>query len=183
MDLQRISPERACQLLESGAVLVDIRDADEHARERIALARNLPLSSVGTTPLSVDGATAVIFHCKSGARTGANATKLANAACGAYVLEGGLDAWKRAGLPVLTDHSQPLEILRQVQIVAGGLVLTGVAAGATIQPAFYGLAALVGAGLVLAGVTGTCAMARLLRIMPWNRAARLRSRSLAAANN
>lgn len=171
MDLQRISPERACQLLESGAVLIDIREADEYARERIAVSRHLPLSSIGRLPLSVDGAKAVIFHCKSGARTEANATKLANAArCGAYVLEGGLEAWKRAGLPVLTDRKQPLEIMRQVQIVAGGLVLAGVVFGAAIRPAFYGLAALVGAGLVLAGITGTCAMARLLRIMPWNRA-------------
>ena len=41
--------------------------------------------------------------------------------------------------------------------------------GATISPVLYALAGLVGAGLTVAGVTGTCLMARLLRVMPWNR--------------
>jgi rhodanese-related sulfurtransferase len=116
-------------------------------------------------------ARAVIFHCRSGARTSANASGLAAAAgaCDAYILEGGLDAWKRAGLPVLTDRKQPLEIMRQVQITAGGLVLLGVVLGATVLPIFYGLAAIIGAGLMFSGISGTCAMASMLRRMPWNR--------------
>jgi hypothetical protein len=61
--------------------------------------------------------------------------------------------------------------MRQVQIAAGSLVLTGVLLGAIASPAFYAIAGFVGAGLTLAGVTGTCAMARLLRVMPWNRRA------------
>ena len=96
----------------------------------------------------------------------------AAAGCEAYILEGGIDAWKRAGLPVLTDRRQPLEIMRQVQIAAGGLVLLGVALGIWVAPAFLGLSAFVGAGLVFAGVSGWCGMARLLALMPWNRAAR-----------
>jgi rhodanese-related sulfurtransferase len=113
----------------------------------------------------------LIFQCKSGARTGANAAKLAAVAgCDAYILEGGIDAWKRANLPVEIDRKQPLEIMRQVQITAGLLVLAGVALGALVSPAFYVLAGFVGAGLTLSGVTGSCAMASLLRRMPWNRA-------------
>jgi hypothetical protein len=38
-------------------------------------------------------------------------------------------------------------------------------------PVFFGLAAFVGAGLVMAGTTGWCGMARLLAHMPWNRPA------------
>jgi rhodanese-related sulfurtransferase len=170
MSIQRISPEHARDLLESGALLFDIRETDEHARERIPAARNVPLAAVAQSSLQADGTRKLIFHCKSGARTGANAMRLAAAAgCDAYILEGGLDAWKHAGLPVLTDRTQPLEIMRQVQIVAGGLVLLGVVLGSTLQPAFYGLAAFVGAGLLFSGLTGTCAMASILRRMPWNR--------------
>ena len=55
--------------------------------------------------------------------------------------------------------------MRQVQIAAGSLVLLG----AIVSPWLYGLSAFVGAGLVFAGVTGTCGLARLLRVMPWNR--------------
>lgn len=170
MSLQAIAPEQARLLLESGAVLVDIREPDEHARERIPEAQLAPLRSIGRSALPARGAGPVIFHCRSGARTRANADALAAAAnCDAYILEGGLDAWKRAGLPVLTDRKQPIEVMRQVQITAGTLVLVGVLLGATVSAAFYALAALIGAGLTVSGVTGTCAMARVLAAMPWNR--------------
>jgi rhodanese-related sulfurtransferase len=173
MTVQSITPENAHKLLQSGgAVLVDVRDADEHARERIAVARNAPLARIGESPLAIDKATAVVFHCRSGARTQANASRLASVAgCDVYLLEGGLDGWKRAGLPVVKDRRQPIEVMRQVQIAAGSLVLTGVLLGAIASPAFYVIAGFVGAGLILAGATGTCAMARVLRAMPWNRRA------------
>jgi rhodanese-related sulfurtransferase len=172
MSIQRITPEQAQRLIESGAVLVDIRNTDEFARERIPQARNIPLPILGQSPLSTSGAGAVIFHCKSGARTAANATRLASAAgCDAYFLQGGLDAWKGAGLPVQLDRKQPLELMRQVQIAAGLLVLTGVVLGASVSSVFYVLSGMIGAGLTFSGVTGTCGMASLLRLMPWNRRA------------
>lgn len=61
--------------------------------------------------------------------------------------------------------------MRQVQITAGSLVLTGVLLGLFVAPGFFGLSAFVGAGLIFAGVTGWCGMANLLRVMPWNRRA------------
>jgi rhodanese-related sulfurtransferase len=168
MTIQTIDPARAKDLLDKGAVLVDIRDADEFARERLPGAQNRPLGDLAS--FRSNGAPAVIFHCKSGMRTQANAHKLAGAAdCEAYLLAGGLDAWKKAGLPVVADRSQPLEIMRQVQIVAGSLVLTGIVLGTWVAPAFYGLSAFVGAGLLFAGISGWCGMARLLSVMPWNR--------------
>src|SRR5215471_18773534 len=92
VSIQKIDPARARQLLASGALLVDIREADEYARERIPEARNVPLTDVGNAALTANGARAVIFHCKGGARTGANAARLEAAATGdAYILEGGLD--------------------------------------------------------------------------------------------
>ena len=131
-------------------------------------ARHNPLSRLA--PVEAPAGKAVIFHCRSGARTLANAARLAGAAsCEAYVLEGGIDAWKKAGLPVAVDRRQPIEIMRQVQIVAGSLVLLGVVLGVWVAPAFLGLSAFVGAGLAFAGISGWCGMARLLAIMPWNR--------------
>jgi hypothetical protein len=56
-----------------------------------------------------------------------------------------------------------------VQIVAGSLVLLGVLLGAVVAPGFYALSGFVGAGLLFAGVSGICGMARLLTVMPWNR--------------
>jgi len=170
MSLPTIDPVRAKRLIQDGAVLVDIREADEHAREHVPGARHQALSRLSTVDAA--GAKAVIFHCRSGARTAANASRLAGAAgCDAYILEGGIEAWKKAGLPVNIDARQPIEIMRQVQITAGGLVLAGVLLGVWVAPAFLGLSAFVGAGLMFAGISGWCGMAKLLAFMPWNRRA------------
>lgn len=174
--LNTITPDEAARLLrEDGATLVDVREADEHARERIPGARNLPLSRLEEAELAVHQGKPVLFHCRSGARTAGNADRLAAKAglCEAYVVEGGLDAWKRAGLPVAEDRRQPIELMRQVQIAAGSMVVLGVLLGAFVTPGFYLLSGFVGAGLVFAGVTGTCGLAHLLRMMPWNRRATL----------
>lgn len=171
MTLPTITPQAAKQLIDQGAVLVDIRELDEHRRERVPGARHEALSHLA--PINVDGARAIVFHCRSGARTQANAQRLAEAAqCDAYILEGGLEAWKKAGLPVATDRNQPIEVMRQVQIAAGSLVVIGAVLALTVSPAFIALSAFVGAGLVFAGVSGWCGMAKLLAVMPWNRAAR-----------
>jgi rhodanese-related sulfurtransferase len=170
--MKTVSPERAAELIRAGAVLVDIREAGEHARERIPGARHHPLSRINNDNPAQPGDAVLIFHCRSGARTTANASKLAAGipnACEAYILEGGLEAWKKSGLPVAVDPTQPIDIMRQVQIGAGSLVLAGVVLGAFFSPGFYALSGLVGAGLVFAGVTGFCGMARILGAMPWNR--------------
>jgi rhodanese-related sulfurtransferase len=167
MSLPTISPAEAKRLIDQGATLIDIRGPDEFARERIPGAENRPLDRLS----GLNGANGIaIFHCRSGQRTGMNAAKLAEAAsCDAYIVQGGIEAWKKAGLPVERNRNHPIELQRQVMIVAGSLVLLGVLLAQFIAPAFYVLAALVGAGLTLAGVTGWCGMAKLLALMPWNR--------------
>lgn len=162
--------EVAARLRAGRALLVDIRDADEFARSHITGALNVPLGTFEQAHLSVDPEQDVIFTCRTGMRTGANCDRLAARVIGpAFVLEGGVDGWSKAGLPVATDAKAPLEIIRQVQIAAGSLVLLGVLLGFAVTPAFFGLSAFVGAGLVFAGVSGTCAMASLLGAMPWNK--------------
>ncbi|MEA3264238.1 MAG: rhodanese family protein [Pseudomonadota bacterium] len=168
MTLTKITPAEARARIAEGAALVDIRAADEHARSRIPGALNAPLGSA----FNLGDAPAVIYHCRSGMRTDANAAQLAAASpCEAYLLEGGIEAWRAAGLPIITDAKAPLEIMRQVQITAGLLVLIGVIGALTVTPWLVGLSAFVGAGLTFAGVTGWCGMAKLLALMPWNRRA------------
>lgn len=170
--LHKLSPEAVCARLEAGrAVLVDIREPDEFARRHIKGAQSQPLSAWERAHLAIDPGADVIFTCRSGMRTAGACDRLAARVSGdAFVLDGGLDAWTRAGLPVIADAKAPLEIMRQVQIAAGSLVLLGVLLGLFVAPGWLGLAAFVGAGLTFAGVTGFCGMARLLMLMPWNRA-------------
>lgn len=168
MTLTQLSPLQAQARIAAGAILVDIREADEHARERIPGARSHPLSRLGQNPPRAEQP--MIFHCRSGNRTQVNAARLEAVATGpAFVLDGGIDAWKRAGLPVIQDEGQPIDIMRQVQITAGSLVALGVVLGSFVHPIFYMLSALVGAGLAFSGITGSCMMARILALAPWNR--------------
>lgn len=169
--LQTLSPQAVRERLDAKrAVLVDIREADEFARAHVAGAQSQPLSSWERAHLSVDPDADVIFTCRSGMRTSGACERLAARVQGdAFVLEGGLDAWAKAGLPVVTNADAPMEIMRQVQIAAGSLVLIGVLLGFFVAPAWFGLAGFVGAGLTFAGVSGFCGMARLLMLAPWNR--------------
>ena len=174
MSLPIISPVEAKRRLANGsAILVDIREPTEHAREAIPGARLHSLSKFDAVALSAMGgasAPALIFHCQSGNRSGNNEEKLRS--CGvpeAYFLEGGLSGWKSAGYPTRIDHTKPIEMQRQVQITAGLLILTGFLLAWLISPLFLGLPAFVGAGLVFAGVSGWCGMAKVLGLMPWNR--------------
>lgn len=168
-----LKPADVAERLKTGrAVLVDIREADEFARSHVAGALSRPLSSYEQANLKMVAGKDVVFTCRSGMRTGANCARLSARIAGdAYVLEGGLDNWAKAGLPVVTDAKAPLEMMRQVQIGAGLLVLIGVALGFAVHPGWFGLAAFVGAGLTFAGATGFCGMARVLALMPWNRRA------------
>jgi len=59
--------------------------------------------------------------------------------------------------------------MRQVQIIGGTLVLTSGLLGWLVAPEFLALGTFVGAGMMHAGITGSCAMARLLAPLPWNR--------------
>lgn len=167
MTLAALTPEEAERMIAAGAMLIDIRDADEHARERIPGATNHPLARIGQL---VPHSEPTIFHCRSGMRTQINSHQLAAASAGSpsYVLAGGIDAWRSSGRSTIVDRRQPLEIMRQVQLVAGGLVLLGVTLGFLVSPHFFGLSAFVGAGLMMAGATGWCGMAKLLRRLPWN---------------
>ena len=168
-----LDPKTVADRLAAGhAVLVDIREPDEFARRHARGALSRPLSSFEAAHLKIEPGKDVIFTCKTGMRTGANCRRLADTVAGpAYVLGGGLDAWAAAGLPLTEDRKAPLELMRQVQIAAGALVLLGVVLGFTVHPGFFGLSAFVGAGLAFAGITGFCGMARLLALAPWNRRA------------
>lgn len=169
--LSKLTPTDAAARIKAGdAVLIDIREPDEYAREHIPGAKSLPISSLDGSDLTLASGQHAIFHCKSGMRTDSNCARLAQHVRGeAFMLEGGLDAWRASGLPTAKDEKAPLEINRQVQITAGSLILIGVLLGWLVNPAFFGLSAFVGAGLMFAGISGWCGMATLLQAMPWNR--------------
>lgn len=174
-NFETIAPREAKRRLDDGsAILIDIRDANEFARVHIPGARLVPVAAIDAHDFDRERAAgkAAIFHCQSGRRTMLNAARLLAAGFKeTYALEGGLDAWRAAGLPARVDRAQPIELQRQVQIAAGSLVVLGVLLAALVSPWFILISAFVGAGLVFAGATGTCGMASLLMLAPWNKPA------------
>ena len=168
--LTPLAPDAVAERLKLGkAVLVDIREPDEFARRHIKGALSRPLSIFEKAHLKIEPSKEVVFTCRTGMRTAGHLERLKASVDGeAFVLKGGVDAWAAAGLPLEDNRKAPIEIMRQVQLTAGVLILTGVALGLAVSPAWFGLSAFVGAGLTFAGATGFCGMARVLALMPWN---------------
>ena len=124
MDVKDLDAATARQWLDEGrAELVDIRDAGERRRLRVPAARWMPLAGLDAGLKAEPRGAVGIFHCQSGRRTRQHADRLAAVGSAeTYVLAGGIQAWRRAGGPVTSD-SGAIDIMRQVQIVAGGLIV------------------------------------------------------------
>jgi rhodanese-related sulfurtransferase len=99
---KEIAPAEAAALVNNGALLVDVREAPEREAGIIPGAAHVPLSALQGAALDARPDQPVVFHCKGGARTLANAAALEAKADGrtAYLLQGGIEAWRAAGLPV-----------------------------------------------------------------------------------
>ncbi|MDH3701664.1 MAG: rhodanese-like domain-containing protein [Alphaproteobacteria bacterium] len=152
------------------AVVIDIREPDEYVREHIPESRLVPLSAFDSEDFAHDRDKIGVFHCSSGNRTCEAASRILSTGFKeVYQLQGGLQAWKQAGFPVNFNRKAPISIMRQVQITAGSMVVLGVLLGVLVSPWFVALSAFVGAGLMFAGISGTCALASALSLMPWNR--------------
>lgn len=170
MEVREIKAQDAQQRLAEGrAELIDIRDAGERKSLYIPQARWMPLSGLEAGLKAEPQQTVGIFHCRSGRRTREHAERLAAVGYGeTLLLEGGIMAWQKAGGPVASD-SGGIDVMRQVQMVAGSLIVLGFALGMWVAPGFFWLSGLVGAGLIYAGASGSCAMATMLAKLPFNR--------------
>lgn len=154
-------------------VLVDVREPFEHQAERIAGAVPIPLGQLDPEELCQQHpGKRIVFHCAGGKRSAKACRAMAgHTAEATQHLAGGIESWKQAGLPtVKLSRSCAIPVMRQVQIAAGSLVVLGLLLGWLVAEPFYLLSAFIGCGLVFAGVSGFCGMAKLLAAMPWNKA-------------
>lgn len=149
-------------------LLVDVRTPLEFASARIEPSVNIPLDQLDARMDDIPEAAAVVVVCRTGVRAMTAAEALVRAGRRARVLEGGVNAWRRAGLP-LREGRWRLPVDRQVQLIVGLMVLVGVGLGTLVNPWFLVLPVFFGAGLTFAGATGTCGLAVVLMRMPWNR--------------
>jgi rhodanese-related sulfurtransferase len=166
--LNTIDPKTLHELItQDEVILIDVREPSEYSGEHIEGAKLLPLSSFSADKIPQEQP--FILYCQSSNRSGQAAKKLFSAGFTEVThLEGGLNNWKQQGLPTKINKNAPISIMRQVQIIAGTLVLTGTLLGAFVSPKWLFLSGFVGGGLLFAGVSNTCMMATLLSKLPYN---------------
>ena len=165
----RLSAHDLADRLAAGEVsVIDVREPMEFATGHIAGSLNVPLSRLTQADLP---RRPLVLVCQSGNRSSKGLTQLLQQGHPHPVTDllGGVPAWQQAGFPLRKLKGAPLPLMRQVQIVAGSLVLLGVILSQTVAPGWIWLSGFVGAGLTFAGVSGFCGMARLLAVLPWNR--------------
>ena len=153
--------------------VLDVRTASEFENAHIAGAYNVPLDQLAEHAADLRDASrgAVVLVCQSGQRAQKAEALLVKAGMpNARVLDGGMQAWLREGLPTTRIRAR-VSLERQVRIVAGTIVALGSVAALTISPVWAFLPMAIGTGLVVAGLSDTCAMGMLLARLPYNRAA------------
>lgn len=174
MTVKTMTPRQAHTLAAQGkALIVDVREPGEFSAEHIACAVSVPLAQVASGGLrGLPQNHAVVFQCQRGKRAeqACSVIRSAKEWKNACLMEGGLDAWKAAGLPVVRA-APGLPVQRQVHLAVGLGVVAGILGGTFIHPALYAAAGAFGCGLAFAGLTGWCGLALLLKKAPWNTAA------------
>ena len=171
--IQNINPKNAYEWLKNGdAVLIDVREPEEFSAEHIAYAASLPLGRVESMLhlMNIPTGRKLLFQCRKGAR-GEKACALVSGhgfAGEIFNIDGGIDAWKDAGLPVIGGGPK-ISIFRQVQMIIGTVLFALIMLGlAGIGFAFM-LAAMIAAIFAFTGFIGWCGLAMLLQKMPWNK--------------
>ncbi len=174
MNKNTISPKELNDLLKekkTKVLCVDLRTEDEHNFSHIPGTINIPLDQLQNHLSELKGSDKIILQCTSGARSQFACNVLpANIKCHTLSLEGGITKWESDGFNVKYKGKSRISLMRQVFLIAGVFILSGLLFYNITHNVWYLLLPLlVGIGLTFAGITGQCLMSKLLIKMPWNR--------------
>ena len=101
-----VAPAEAIRLMNGGAVLVDVRSANQFKDGHIEGARNVPGDQIadGGKGLEKYAGKRVVLYCDSGTAAGAAVRTLLRAgAKDVFSLRGGLAAWRQDNLPIVKE--------------------------------------------------------------------------------
>ncbi|MBI3651391.1 MAG: rhodanese-like domain-containing protein [Acidobacteria bacterium] len=150
--------------------LIDVREYPEFAAGRIPGALWVPLGQVSKTAKDWNRSQTLYVVCRSGRRSLQAQQQLLQMGFQNVInVQGGVTDWQAKGFAVEREANPPWALERQVRLVAGALVLLGVLLSLWVGAGFIWLSAFVGAGLIFAALTDSCAMAMMLSRLPWNR--------------
>ena len=119
MPIENVDPATLKKWLDAGAaILVDVREPTEYDAEHIEGAALVPLGRLRRAALPEHSGRKLVVMCRMGGRGQAACQKLEMEMAAhekVYNLEGGIQAWKGAGLPVERDE-------RPASAGVGGLI-------------------------------------------------------------
>ncbi len=153
----------------ANTILIDVRTAPEHKATHIKGAVNIPLNELEARKAELEKYDTIFLHCRSGGRSRSACNVLSDIKSNIVNVEGGILEWQSEGFAVEKGKSFYLPLIQQVHILAGALVSLGAILALTINPQWVILSLFIGLGLVFAGITGWCGMAKMLELMPWNK--------------
>lgn len=171
MKIETASAQKLPEFFASNATVIDVRTPKEYQSAHVAGAASTPLDQLDPESFRAQHGDeqAVYILCQAGKRAITAAERLSQAGHkNVTVIAGGTAAAIEAGIEIEYGENS-ISIERQVRIAAGALVLIGTLLGLFVQGMFFALPALVGSGLMFAGITDSCAMGMLLAKCPWNR--------------
>jgi len=160
----------------SKKIILDVRTTKEFNAEHIKGSIDIPLSFIetredGVAKLLEDKE--VLIICRSGRRA-----DLAKRILKPHLEIEKLKVYKWGLEKYKIEHPEDIiqgnvwfsfPIMRQVQIVAWGLVVLFSILGFIVHPSFFFGGLFVWAGLMFAGISGFCGMATLIAKLPFNR--------------
>ena len=89
---ETIDTNKALELIDTGAIILDVRTVDEFNREHIPNAINIPLDQIDT--IGFDNGSSIIVYCQSGMRSKEAVEKMYDLGyTSLYNLDGGLLNW------------------------------------------------------------------------------------------
>jgi rhodanese-related sulfurtransferase len=94
-------------LVETGTLLLDVREPDEWEAGHAPGAVLVPMGQVHDRAPTLPGGRVIVVICRSGGRSAAITEVLRGGGHDAVNLAGGMRAWAAAGLPVTTDTGTP----------------------------------------------------------------------------
>ncbi len=176
--MKLITPSYTVKLLKQNAYLIDVSNPAEYNGCYIPESKNYPLqkllSDIKSKQFANPDDRLIIVTCQSGNRAQLAAKAFQQTGFQVEILQGGNQAWIESGYDVIRGEGV-ISLERQIRIVAGSIGLIGSLLAYLVAPLFFLMPAIIGAGLLNAGVTNWCGMGMLLSKMPWNRATNVTS--------
>lgn len=170
--IEMVSPHQAAEILKNDprSKILDVRSAMEVSQMHLDNSINIPIDMISAKIGELSQAKQnYLVLCHSGNRAAMAADILMQSGIhNVKVIDGGIARWKKEKLSVIKGQAG-ISLERQIRVIAGTLVLTGIILASLLHWGFIFISAFVAVGLVYAGISDNCLMGTMLMKLPYNK--------------